>query len=545
VTHEYQRLADEAERPPKRVVDHREAWERLTPLLGLNGTTRERVQAFAETKRISLEALIALGTRVKVDRNGGVELAWGYQARENGIVTAVKLRPLGDKQRYALAPSVFLEPLVIGNVRSLDWFVAEGETDGARLFDLVGDVAAILVLPAGAETFKRGWADLIPRGATVHLCHDADEAGDRGATKAARIIGGKAVRLRPPTTDWCDWDGERDQFVELVRERRQQVKALFKLMSARELCALPDPPQDEQLLGPLLLRGQRLVLGAHTGEGKTSMALQMVRALTGEGEFLDWRGTGGRVLVLDAEQGLRTVKRRLREAGLDERDDVHYVRVPDGLALDSDERHVAEVERALEAGEYALVVADPLYKLHTGDSNDEREAVDLMRRFDGWRERYGFALLLPVHCRKPVPGMKFSIHDLFGSSAYVRGAEVVLGLRRVSDGYAKLHFLKDRDGDLPIGTAWGLLFDQEEGFRRDPNDGVVRDLQAELLEVLANGEWLTANDLHKPKETGGIGADRDKIKTELEAMTDDGLLEFMVGPEGRRKDSKCWRLKVA
>lgn len=60
--------------------------------------------------------------------------------------------------------------------------------------------------------------------------------------------------------------------------------------------------------------------------------------------------------------------------------------------------------------------------------------------------------MLPVHCRKPVPGMKFSIHDLFGSSAYVRGAEVVLGLRRVSDGYAKLHFLKDRDGDLPIAT---------------------------------------------------------------------------------------------
>jgi len=48
--------------------------------------------------------------------------------------------------------------------------------------------------------------------------------------------------------------------------------------------------------------------------------------------------------------------------------------------------------------------------------------------------------------------MKFSVHDLFGSSAYVRGAEVVLGLRRVSDGYAKLHFLKDRDGDLPIAT---------------------------------------------------------------------------------------------
>jgi AAA domain/Bifunctional DNA primase/polymerase, N-terminal/Primase C terminal 1 (PriCT-1) len=317
---------------------------------------------------------------------------------------------------------------------------------------------------------------------------------------------------------------------------------VLEVVSARELCALPDPPEDEQLLGPLLLRGQRLVLGAHTGEGKTSMALQIVRALTTRGEFLDWQGSGGRVLVLDAEQGLRTVKRRLREVGLQESDDVDYVRVPDGLALDSDERHVAEVEQVLEQGNYVLVVADPLYKLHTGDSNDEREAVDLMRRFDGWRERFGFALLLPVHCRKPVPGLKFSIHDLFGSSAYVRGAEVVLGLRRVSDGYAKLHFLKDRDGDLPIGAAWGLLFDQEDGFRRDPNDGVVRDLREELLELLADGAWWTLAELRKPKDEGGIGADRDKIKAELEAMTDD-VLEFELGPEGRRRDAKCWRLK--
>jgi hypothetical protein len=270
------------------------------------------------------------------------------------------------------------------------------------------------------------------------------------------------------------------------------------------------------------------------------MALQIVRAVAARAEFLDWRGAGGRVLVLDAEQGLRTVKRRLREAGLDESDGVDYVRVPDGLALDSEEKHVAEVERLLDAGRYSLVVADPLYKLHTGDSNDEREAVDLMRRFDGWRERHGFALLLPVHCRKPVPGMKFSIHDLFGSSAYVRGAEVVLGLRRVSDGYAKLHFLKDRDGDLPISTAWGLLFEQDAGFRRDPNDGVVRDLRADLLELIADGEWWTLNKLRKPS---GVGAHPDKLKPELDAMTGEGLLEFARGPEGQRKDAKCWRLK--
>jgi hypothetical protein len=257
---------------------------------------------------------------------------------------------------------------------------------------------------------------------------------------------------------------------------------VLEVLNARQVCELPDPPVSEQLLGPLVVRGQRVILGGHTGEGKTTAALWLVRAVTDAAEFLDWTGAGGRALVLDAEQGLATVKRRLREVGLGDSELVDYVRVPDGLALDSDKRQVAEVERVLEAGRYSVVVADPLYKLHTGDSNAEREAVDLMRRFDRWREAFRFALVLPVHCRKPLPGTKFSIHDLFGSSAYVRGAEVVLGLQRVGDGYSRLHFLKDRDGDLPIGDRWGLLFDRQDGYRRDPKDAgpPTRERVAEL-----------------------------------------------------------------
>src|SRR5207249_801544 len=92
------------------------------------------------------------------------------------------------------------------------------ESDTARLFDLVGDSCAILCLPTGAKTFKAEWAREIPRGAVALLCHDGDQDGDSGADKAARILGGKTVRVRPPpdVKDWCDWTGGRDEFVALV-----------------------------------------------------------------------------------------------------------------------------------------------------------------------------------------------------------------------------------------------------------------------------------------------------------------------------------------
>jgi len=274
------------------------------------------------------------------------------------------------------------------------------------------------------------------------------------------------------------------------RERRRNGKGPapgLEVTTARDLCALPDPPASGELLGPLLVRGNRLVLGGHTGEGKTTLALSIARAVALGEDFLGWRGAGGRVLVIDAEQGLKTIKRRLREAGLEDTDAIDYARVPDGLSLDTNDEQVAAVDARLAAGDYSLVLADPLYKLSAGDSNDERQAVELMRRFDAWRERYGFALLLPVHCRKPPMGAKFSIHEFFGSSAYLRGAEVVIGLQRVRDGYSRLHYFKDRDGDLPIGEAWGLLFDRDRGFRRDPDDERPKqkadEVIAELLEA--------------------------------------------------------------
>lgn len=269
--------------------------------------------------------------------------------------------------------------------------------------------------------------------------------------------------------------------IALQFELRWQNTTTFEIpvQSARTIAESPEPDASDQLLGPLVVRRQRTILGAHTGAGKSTAILAMLASITLERDFLDWKGTGGRGLVLDLEQGLRTLKRRVHEAGLDTCETIDFARVPDGLSLnvadDPEKEGRWEQRGALEdllaTGEYDVVCIDPLYKAHTGDSNAEREAVDLMRYLDGLREAFGFALIVATHCRKPQPGSKFSIHDVFGSSAYVRGAEIVLGLQRLRDGYSRLHFLKDRDGDLPIGQRWGLLFTHEDGFKRDPKDG--------------------------------------------------------------------------
>lgn len=314
-------------------------------------------------------------------------------------------------------------------------------------------------------------------------------------------------------------------------------------VTARSLCDEPDIDTG-QLLGPLVLTGGRTIVVGDTGQGKTTLALQMVRAILDQQDFLGYHGAGaGRALIVDLEQGRRTVKRALRDANLAGREDVDLVLVPDGLALDSDPEHLDELKRILFAnGPYGIVILDPYYKAHRADEpNAERPIVDLMRILDALRATHGFALILPAHPRKPPPGIngarKLTIHDVAGSGAVTRGAEVVLGIERVSHGFSRLRYLKDREGDLPVDEAWNLIYSKTHGFIRDPKDGAApRDYKHELLTLDAPPEWRTLREYREL-----LGASETITRNALNDLVKDGKFECTIGPEGRRSDARCWR----
>ena len=244
----------------------------------MNGVTAERLAAFCERKGISLDALGALGARIATHRSRTCLAFAGWNVDESAVV-ALKYRPLdaSSHESEAARPSTWLRPIIAGKRSSLDWFVAEGETDAARLYDLVGDAAAILVLPAGAQTFRRSWADVIPRGATVYLAHDADEHGDAGAATAAKILG-RTVRLRPPDSDWCDWRGTREEFVKLVRRAKQTDGSRWTIES---WAAFRDSASDEPpwLIRDLLPEGQLVFTASPPKRGKTWLGLAKALAL--------------------------------------------------------------------------------------------------------------------------------------------------------------------------------------------------------------------------------------------------------------------------
>jgi hypothetical protein len=397
-------------------------------------------------------------------------------------------RPNGEWGIQDVRRVLYRLPKVIEAVKARELVcLVEGERD---VHTLEGKGKVATTCPGGAGKWRDEYTETL-RGANVLIIQDVDPVdpktghrpGQEHAHAVYQALKGVAAKVivRQPAVgkDVTDHvaagyglktlvDVDPDNQVVVEPERMQ-------VLSAREFMQLPDPDTEGYLLGPLIYKGHRIVVGGWTGHGKTTFVLHMTAAACYGRPFLNWEGRGDlRALVVDVEQGRRTVKRRIREVGLQDSDRVKYLQVPDGLALDSDKEAIERMERIFYDGHYDIVALDPLYKLTRGDPNDTQAAVELMRRFDDWRERYGFSLLLPMHCRKARDDQPLTVHDLFGSSAWQWGAEMLLGIERKSQSRSWLHLWKDREGEVaeqghrPVGSHWNVNFSRITGYALQP-----------------------------------------------------------------------------
>lgn len=266
--------------------------------------------------------------------------------------------------------------------------------------------------------------------------------------------------------------------------------ASFDPTTARRLTAAPDVGA-AHLLGPLLADGQRTVVLGETGAGKTTLSLGLLAAALTGSPMLGYQGADvGPALLVDCEQGKRSLQRALAEAGLAGRDDLHVVSIPGGVHLDRDQDARAELEALVASLQPRIVLLDPAYQLVSTDSRTAM--LKMVSLLDRLRAEYGFAVLLPMHPRKSTTSTRrrvLGLDDVAGTGASIWNAELVLGLERVADGQALLRVLKDRDGALGQGLELPLAFVRGQGFTiaQPPPSmrGASEDLPARLLAALA------------------------------------------------------------
>lgn len=385
-------------------------------------------------------------------------------------------------------------------------FVCEGEKDALAVV-AAGQCATCN--PGGAGKWEPQYTAALT-GAKVVILADDDEPGHAHAQLVFQQLFGKAaaVGIRLPQKGHkdiaahlaagCSLNGDLRKWTTMIDLHPTAPSRGSALTAA--VFASTAPSTNLDVLGPLFQRSARTVIGAQTGEGKTTLALQAVKALVEGRAFLEdrWRPPApGRALIVDLEQGHATLKRRLVEAELDKSERVDILWEPSGIALDSREEDRAWVHDVLGEGGYDLVVIDPLYQVHAGSGNDELVAGKVMGVIDQWVREFNCAFLIPMHMRKPHPdaGTKLTKHDIAGSGSWLRPVEVILGLQVMSPGNSRMWFFKDRNGEgPPLNSHWWLAFDREQGFRRTRKEEQDK-VKAAMRELLKAGEGVTAAQL--------------------------------------------------
>jgi hypothetical protein len=304
----------------------------------------------------------------------------------------------------------------------------------------------------------------------------------------------------PPWWDLAGSDAERDR-KELLRAR------VFTLADVLR----QETEEAEPLLGNFLRRGQVSILGGHGGQGKSTMALEMVKATVTGGTFLGAVGEGQCAIYVDLEQGIGVAQRAVMksfypdhyqegtppheiaaEMNLGEHADrVWWCDWREGAGPQGWGEMFEVVEELIDEHQPDLLAVDPVYKLMMGSSSSEEEVVGaLVHHIDQIRSRHNLlSVLVPMHPRKP-PSMGGGgvpdLHDLYGSSIWGRWAGQVFMIQRTTGNGASLRICKDRMGLMNLET-WTLELAPGRGYKRavgDVGEDGPRTAEAKVWDLL-------------------------------------------------------------
>jgi len=203
--------------------------------------------------------------------------------------------------------------------------------------------------------------------------------------------------------------------------------------------------EPEWVIPNVLARWDRLIVTAPEGGGKSLFNRQMLaRTAAGLHPWRKARIAPKRVLLVDVENSASQVRpwlRKMYQAACEEiggpaddlRENFIVEVVEGGLDLHNPGDR-ARLLRMVERAEPDLVAIGPLYKLASGNPNDEETARILMSALEAVRvASNGAAMLIEAHAPHKVGGERHRDMRPIGSSLWMRWPEFGFGLAPISN----------------------------------------------------------------------------------------------------------------
>jgi hypothetical protein len=291
------------------------------------------------------------------------------------------------------------------------------------------------------------------------------------------------------------------------------------------LLSQPAPSIDWQWAG-FLERATIAQIHGAGGAGRSILAGGFVRAAVSGNPFLGRDTQRLRAVILDGENPLSEVHRRLERLDYGPvADRVRYLRAEDAV-LDDPERAEETLCAHIQDALAELVVLDSQRALWPGEESEAgpvRKFYSMLRRVANATS----ASILVLH------------HDN-RSGSYSGSGDLNASVD------SRMHLVRDDDGSITL-THEKLRSDIPQEpirYRLHLEDGryafaveQVRTVRGDVLEVLGDG-WMIGTEVAK-----AANVRREDVERELWALTRSGDAEHAVGPTGRHHAAKCWRAR--
>lgn len=341
---------------------------------------------------------------------------------------------LGDTRRVPYR----LPQLIAALDRSETVWVCEGEKD---VHALVALGVTATTNPGGAGKWLDEYTDHFV-DAHVRIAADSDTVGQAHARHVAAQLAEVAASVT--TVESSNYKDVADHLAggktlnDLVitwstEALSGRLGSAEKAPDLHAFLEVEDPPTS-WIIPDLIERGDRLVWTGFEGLGKSIVVRQLaIAAASGMHPFRRESFTCRRVLYIDCENSERQGRRHFRNLeGIARQkhrrvpnDMLFLIHRPMGLDLTRPDDAAWLMER-VNAHEPDLLICGPFYRLHSGDSEEEKGARKVVAALDAARIKADCALIIEHHAPHGPSGQR-SVRP-FGSSLLLRWPEMGMGI---------------------------------------------------------------------------------------------------------------------
>lgn len=207
--------------------------------------------------------------------------------------------------------------------------------------------------------------------------------------------------------------GNTDGYINKNSELDESAFVKRKILTVSDIFSMPEEEKPEFLVDKLVPEKGIIAVSGHPGCGKSWFMLHMAQCIASGEKFLGEMETKkGNVLIVDEENGVWEMKRRIQLLGYSENANIHFY-CQSGFKIDK-KRDLDELLDVITKQNIKLVIFDPFVAIHSKVENSAEDAQIVMENLQKFN-LVGASVLFIHHHRK---GVGSGGQSLRGSSAF-------------------------------------------------------------------------------------------------------------------------------